>query len=174
MPAGTTYEVIASYTFASAATSFTFSSIPQTYTDLQVIWSAKETTTSGDGRMYMNGDSTFGNYIWSRGLMEATGAAPNEVYAYSTQNNASAHWVAQNSMNSAYYQAGQIDIFNYTSTNMFKNSFAKIGSGYANQTAQFFMNTWENTSAVTSIEIFATGPTLTVGTTMTLYGIKAA
>jgi hypothetical protein len=171
MPAGPTYEIIESKIFSSAAIGYTFTSIPQTYTDLQIVWSAKETQTAGDARMQFNGDTTSGNYIWSRFLM-ADGVP--ETYNYTVGNSTDATWISQNSLNVNYYQAGVIDIFNYTNTNMFKNVFAKIGSGYANQTVQCFMNCWKSTAAITSLNIFDTNYNFDIGTTITLYGIKAA
>lgn len=62
----TTYNLIAKQTIgAGGASSVTFSSIPQTYTDLKVVYSVRCSDTSNNWNVllgYFNTDSTSGNY----------------------------------------------------------------------------------------------------------------
>ena len=58
----TTMQLIAKQTVgAGGATSVTFSNIPQTYTDLKVVCSTRESTDSYLG-VYFNGDTNSANY----------------------------------------------------------------------------------------------------------------
>ena len=59
MAAGITYTPIASTTLGSAAASYTFSSIPNTYTDLVLIASMADSNSGADQRMLVqvNGDT---------------------------------------------------------------------------------------------------------------------
>jgi hypothetical protein len=61
MPAGNTYEAIATQTLGSAAASVTFSSIPGTYTDLVLVVAGTLTTGTENIVMQFNGD-TGSNY----------------------------------------------------------------------------------------------------------------
>jgi hypothetical protein len=83
MPA--TYEPIATYTFPSAAQSYTFTSIPGTYDDLILIV-ANETASSGQTiEMSFNGD-TGNNYAYAN-LTAPNGYGINTVSNKSTSRN---------------------------------------------------------------------------------------
>jgi hypothetical protein len=68
--------------------------------------------------------------------------------------------------------ANTIHILNYSNTTTYKTGLGR--SGFA--TGIVLMNTgvWRSTSAVTSVKLLNTGNDFSSGTTVTLYGIKAA
>jgi hypothetical protein len=162
-----TYEPIATYTLGSAATSIDFTSIPATYTDLRVVFSGTAATSS---------------YPWMR-LNGDTGSNYSDTYMYGSGTGTVG---AKNTSISAWYMGAwtlsttipsffTMDIFSYT------NSKFKIGlsTGSTNYNGSGFTDliasVWSSTAAITSIKIFSDGGyNLNVGSSATLYGIKAA
>jgi len=88
MAAGSTYTPIATTTLGSAVASYSFTSIPSTYTDLVLILNPSGTTTNGqDVGLRFNSDSAT-NY--SRTALSGNGTnaisprQSNQTYAYLT------------------------------------------------------------------------------------------
>ena len=169
-----TYEAIQTTTLSSPSGSVTFSSIPQTYTDLRVVVVLKETTTYADARMRFNGDSGTATY-WGTWIYPFSGTTPS-TNVITTANGA---WVAQNSNSSGNNQWSmlEIDINNYSNSTNYKTTLSKCSNASLNNQVPAFYNfTWGNTAAITQLEITipAANQTYVVGSTFTLYGIKAA
>jgi len=72
-----TYEPIATTTLAAAAASYTFSSIPATYTDLVLISSCQVTNNNDAVRMQLNSD-TAANYSNTQLAGNGTTAVSNQ------------------------------------------------------------------------------------------------
>jgi hypothetical protein len=176
MAAGATYEPIATQTLASAAASITFSSIPATYTDLKISFTGKHSTTgSGDNLVIRFNGDTAANY--SRTLLQGDGSA-----ASSSRSTAQEYAVI------GYQIAGynpsfcNVDIFNYAGST-FKTVLSQGsevgtsgGSGQYGEVATL-VNLWRSTAAITSIQILSRNfgtASFDIGTTATIYGIKAA
>jgi hypothetical protein len=159
-----TYTPITSFTLASAASSITFNSIPQNYTDLVLVtnWQA-----SG-GSVYMqcqvNGD-TGSNY--GRVALAATTSPVGIVQG-------SNPWAYVTTY--AYLQNNEwgntiINFNNYSQTNTFK-TFITRGNSASIATEQV-INTWRNTSAINSIYLQTNANSFGAGSTFSLYGIEA-
>lgn len=162
MAAGATYTPIQSYTLGSNTT-VTFSSIPQTYTDLVLV---TETTGTTNGAMDIrfNGDSS-SNY--SRTGMYGDGSS-----ALSYRNNSLAYGLV--SAGTSGRAIGITEIMNYSNTNMYK-TFITRGSE-ASSAIGIAIYLWRSTSAITSIALTGDpiGSNIGSGSTLTLYGITAA
>jgi len=170
MPA--TYDPIATYTFSSSGTSYTFSSIPGTYTDLILIGSAKAGANPGYGtsiRFNSDTGNNYGyNYFYGTGSSATGGtrdAQSSLVFTYGT------------GMSSASPSLFETSIMNYASTNVKKNFLcraANFDSSYGG--GEYLSGTWNSTSAITSIEIVNLFGSMTfaAGSTFTLYGVAAA
>jgi hypothetical protein len=63
-------------------------------------------------------------------------------------------------------------IFNYSNTTTNKSVLGRASNPSANTTA--CVGLWRNTAAITSVSVYGVGANFTVGSTFTLYGIKAA
>jgi hypothetical protein len=164
MPA--TYEPIATYTFPnSSSSSYTFNSIPGTYTDLAIIGHVKSTSASSLSLRF-NGDG--GSNYWTY-VKYPTGSTVTNA-RYTSQTVGYINYLGT-PFNSGQFGAVNIDILNYASTSMWKHGLSRTGSYQFGP--EFAVMQWRSTSAITSLSIFA-GAAFDTGTTFTLYGIKAA
>lgn len=164
-----TYTPLATTTLGSAATSYTFTSIPSTYTDLIIITNLSSSTNTNPS-IRVNGDS--GTNYSSTYL---TGVSAGASTTRETNTTAGAMSWTGGTMNGAP-TVGFINFMNYANTAINKSFISRYsGTGTASLgEATVIMNLWRNTAAITSIEITAISTTFAAGSTFTLYGIKAA
>ena len=170
MAAGATYEPIATTTLASPAVSISLSSIPSTYTDLRAVWVGNNATSGGALTMTINGATT--NYsitnITGNGTAAASARRTVDAFLYLGYN--------QNlSTTSGLIAVGIVDIFSYAgSTN--KTILGSVAND-KNGTGEVvrMVGLYRSTSAITSISFSNdNAQNFSIGTTLTLYGIKAA
>ena len=164
MPA--TYEPIATTTLGSTATTVSFTSIPGTYTDLVLVTSIKAATTDTNQWMRFNSDSST-NY-------SSTNVYGTGTSALSFRQSSEDKF---NSVLSGYLVTSQncpgiYNIMNYSNTTTFKTMISRFSN--SGVVAQAEVSLYRSTSAITNIEIFTTPDSFAVGSTLTLYGIKAA
>ena len=169
----TTYQPIATTTLGSAAASYTFSSIPATYTDLIIIASIKaDSTTIATPALRLNGDTT-SNYsatwLYGNGSTATSSRASSQTYLYTGD------YVA--GVESTNFATFITQIFNYANTTTFKtvlsrNNQINSADGETGATVGLWRKTPEaiNTILYTSTN----GANYAAGSTFTLYGIKAA
>lgn len=164
MPAGNTFEAIATQTLGSAAASVTFSSISGTYTDLVLVAAAIGT---GDLQIFgrVNGDSG-SNY--SNTFLAGNGTSASSI----RQSNVT-------SFQGDYYLAVSTDgglttynFMNYSNTTTYKTILARSGLG--NKGTNAIVNLWRNTAAINSITLTTSANNFAIGSVFSLYGIKAA
>lgn len=164
MPATNTYDAIQSYTLTSNTTDVTFSSIPQTYTDLRIIIVPKITSGGLDMFVTINSD-TASNYSYT----QLYGTTSAQSYRASNQSTgiAGATFASNDSMTT-------IDFFNYSNTTTYKTHLVKHAA--AGNSISLYVNLWRSTAAITSLKFSSGNPagTFTSGSTFSLYGIKAA
>lgn len=161
-----TYEPIATTTLAGG-TSYTFSSIPSTYTDLILISNSKFGGTRTIYSMQFNGD-TATNYSY-------TNIAGNGTSAISERDPNSA--MIAIGLISDQWQTTTIQIQNYSNTTTYKTNLSRGNSlgTTATQDVNAYVGTWRSTAAINAIKVYPINLTaFTSGTTLTLYGIKAA
>ena len=163
MPAGNTYEAIATTTLGSAASSVTFSSISGSYTDLVLIATPIYSTTAAS-YLYLNND-TAGNYsaTWVYGTGSAAGSyrVSNTTFIMNYFNNGSSDTPNQ-----------IINLQNYSNTTTYKTVL--IRNNNAAQGTDAAVGLWRNTAAISTITIQTTTGNYSTGSTFSLYGIKAA
>jgi len=162
------FESIATTTLSSNQSTVTFSSIPQTYSHLQLRCSVLTSVTLGSAaKIQFNGD-TATNYSYHSlyGTGSGTGSIGNATqaqgWAYFTGNTTSA-------------SAHIIDILDYANTNKYKTIRVLEGfdvngpTGYVGLTS----GNWRSTSAITSIVLTADSGTMNTNSIFALYGVKA-
>jgi hypothetical protein len=162
-----TYKPIATTTLGSAAASYTFSSIPATYTDLVLISQAKSSSTITDNSIYFNGD-TATNY-------SITGLTGNGSAASSyRESNKTIITIDGNGyVGTSDFNLAIVHIMNYSNTTTFKTVLSRSNNGAAGVDA--VVGLWRSTAAITSLTLDLLGASnFTSGSTFTLYGIKSA
>ena len=165
MPLPSTMTPIATITLASASATITFSSIPQTYTDLMLasVWGP---TAGDDLYLQFNGD-TGSNYstTWMSGNGSAV-ASGRKTSDTGVQPRTSINQPA--TVTTIY----NVDIINYSNTTTYKTTLGKYR--YTAGLAEMDAGLWRNTAAITSLTFRCNASTFIAGSTFTLYGIKAA
>lgn len=156
-----TYESLASTTLGSAQSSVTFSGISGIYTDLILIAQAKFTANPSYSGIVFNNDSG-SNY--SSTFLRSTGSAA------SSGTNTNAGQISSGSYSTNF----TLDIFNiqnYSNSTVYKCVLYKTNQ---NNDVLLRTGTWRNTAAITSVKYQIDSGNLDVGSTFTLYGVKAA
>ena len=171
------YQSIATTTVGSGGTAnITFSSIPATYTHLQVRFIAKNVGTQAAGDydtpFAFNSDTTYTNYrshyLGGNGATTTAGttqAASN----YSNLGDA----VNSGTGTSNMFSAGIVDVLNYANTSMYKTGRSLTGSD-RNGSGNIYLlsSVWMNTAAINRIDITCTGGNFAQYSSFALYGIK--
>ena len=156
-----TYTKIASYTATTSTASYTFSNIPQGYTDLVLVTSGSG-SASANLECYINGD-TGNNYSFTYLFGNNSAGSGRE----SSVNRI----VVGSLISGASY--GIANFQNYSSNSVNKSVLVRVGRNV--ELVMGIINTWRNTSPITSLQIFGFGgATMSSGYTANLYGIKAA
>jgi hypothetical protein len=164
-----TYEPIATTTLGSTANNVNFASISQAYTDLVIVTNFQPNTLS-PFRLYVGNGSidTGNNYSNTQLKGDGTSASSNRA---SNQGYWNAGYVG-----SAARCMHTISIMNYTNTTTFKTALLAFSTAVADSEAVIRTAAlWRSTSAINTIEFRTNaGELFAVGSTFTLYGIKAA
>ena len=165
-----TYELIASNTLTTSAASVTFSSIPATYTDLVLRWSARCDTTTENVDIQLNAATTnysltyldgYGSSGTASGRL-TTGLVGIRVYGMTNSNNTA------NTFGSAEFY-----LPNYAnSTNKPNSTFAVTETNGTVALIQAVAGLRSNTDAVSSLKLATGSGNFVSGSSFFLYGIK--
>ena len=177
-----TYEPIATTTLGSAAASISFTSISQTYTDLVIVASVNGATAE---HLY----ARWGNSAYDSG----TNYSNTAIYARRNGTNTAEEFGSERTSNFSYarltpftfgvpsaastFGASITHIQNYANTTTYKTALVRSSTAgntaYAGTEATVVL--WRSTSAINQIQFtISNGANFQTGTTITLYGIKAA
>jgi hypothetical protein len=161
-----TYTPIASITLGATAASVTFSSIPQTYTDLILVancFSISSATSSSIGVQF-NGD-TATNY--SRTLLYGDGTTAASTRDASTSSSTILYYEGLASL-----APNILHIMNYSNTTTYKTFIAR--ANFAGSTVRLGVGLWRSTAAISSVVLVPTTSSFASGSTFNLYGILGA
>jgi len=172
-------DAIGSITVASSATSITFSSIPQTYTHLQIRGISKTNYGGGYDANFIqfNGDTSTSNYVWHR--LAGDGSSASAAYGATGTADSAIRFMdttTTGGTSSPIFGAAIVDILDYTSTTKTKTvrslgGYDQNGSGHIN----FGSGLWlTSNAAITSITItdMSNNGSFQQYSTFALYGIK--
>jgi hypothetical protein len=165
------YESIAKVSGTGSSTSLTFSSIPSTYTHLQVRGISRNTGGGSTYAIYLtfNGSST--GYSWH--YVKGNGTAASVSAGVSEVNINLQNADAGGTSTANVVGAQLIDILDYTNTNKYKTVRALTGTDTNGGGAiSLGSGNWENTNAITSLTITNGYDFFSTSTTFALYGIK--
>ena len=163
----TDYESIATVTVgAGGSSTVTFSSISGSYSHLQIRGMFLSNAAEENMRMRFNSDSGSNyarHYLGGNGASAFAAATANESYA-----------IVGLSPNSTQPGSCVIDVLDYSKTTKYKTSRSLYGDDKNGAGYMFLCSgLWQNTAAVTSIELSFTGSaTFSQYSKLALYGIK--
>lgn len=166
-----TYSLLASSTVGSSGSAtITFSSIPSTYTDLKLIYSARNTVSGTQEFIKITFNSNTSSYTLKS--LQGNGVAPSS-------NDWSFQWIGYavgSTATASTFSSGEVYIPNYTSSNQKSFSGDNLAeNNYSEYQSLFAANLWANTAAITSIDLTMQGGYNFVQyTTAYLYGIKSS
>jgi hypothetical protein len=156
MPAAMT--ALATITLGSAASSVTFGSIPATYRDLRLIANFGTTATGVVTIIYPNSDTGNASAVYMLGTGSATASGTTANIEFGNTG-------------SSAKSLTTMDVMDYSATDKHKTFLVRAGDAGSFTIA--YANRWASTAAITSLQIYAPGSTLTAGSTFALYGILA-
>jgi hypothetical protein len=168
MPASNTYEAIESITLTTGSSNVTFSSIPQTYTDLVAVVDAISDGTYANFNFRVNGDSG-SNY--SRTRLSGSGSSATSARASSQTSFFLADVSGISNTGRSFYI---VNFMNYANTTTYKTVLSRTNTvnGNAGDGVELHAQLWRSTSAINEISFLVSS--FASGSTFTLYGIKAA
>ncbi len=160
-----TYSLIASYTTTGSVSTYTFSSIPSTYTDIIVVANFQLSTETGF-RGRVNGD-TGSNY-------SLTNLGGSGTAASSGRESNATNWVLggfPTNASTAYDNNAIIHYMDYANTSTYKTVINRFNS--ASKETMANANLWRNTAAIDSITLYVASGNFVNGSIFKLYGIQA-
>lgn len=172
-----TYTLIESYTVgAGGASSVTLGSggtIPQTYTDLQLLVSVR-TTGSSDPTVRIRFNSNSSNYTYIQLYANGSAAYSGTQAGVTSGTTFMYGGYGDNSGNTANtFSNHEIYIPNYTSSNYKSCSIDSVNEDNSSSALQFLVaGLWSDTSAITSIVLSQGTDNYAQYSTFYLYGIK--
>lgn len=168
-----TYEPISTVTTTGTPASIDFTSIPQTYTDLVLVFVNTGSAGVVGVRTRFNNDSSA---IYDKMYV----FAQNSSISRGQQTNATSYNAIASGLHE--YAESWINICNYSNTNTFTTLLSRLtgtgdaGSSWTTRDTRSWYDTgrWRSTAAVTSINLSPDSGNFAVGTIVTLFGIKKA
>ena len=163
-----TYQLISSVTVGSGgASSIDFTSIPQTYTDLKLVMSARDGDANWSDWVYIKFNNNTSSYSYR--LLQGTGTG---VASYNGTSQYGGDIVAANATASTF---GNYEIYipNYAgSTNKSWSVDAVTEYNASTAIADLVAGLWSNTAAINQITLTARNANFVQYSTAYLYGIK--
>lgn len=166
-----TYEPIETKTLGTATNNVTFSSIPQTYTDLVLVVNGRKDTAVSTDAFFcrLNGDGT-SSYSWTEvngdGSSATTSKITNDSYCRLAV-------IPGNSAGSTTFGVSIVNFQNYSNTTTYKSILSR--GSVADGQVMASVSSWQKTEAITSFTLYTAGlGNWAVGSIFTLYGIANA
>ena len=167
------YDSIATTTLTTSTADITFSSIPSTYTHLQIRFLAKSSNsaTATDNLAFRFNSDTGGNYtrhyLDGSGTSATAGANTGVTQVYATCAQTSPTYPSA-------FGVGVLDILDYTNTNKYTTTRALAGIEYngSGSNIHYTSDLWLNTAAITTINIRPLSGNFAQYSSFALYGIK--
>jgi hypothetical protein len=168
-----TYEPIATTTFSSAVSSYTFSSIPQTYKSLRVVSRSAFSVANYSLQVRFNSVTGFTcqvQHIYASGTTYKAGPVDNST----------SFFILDSGMSSASASnptLAIIDFPNYRKTTGYGglsvNTSDLRADPVGNQAEDHAVGGTDYQTAISSLQLIAGGANFAVGDTLTLYGLGA-
>lgn len=162
-----TYIALSTITLATAASSVTFGSIPQTYRDLVVVFKGGSVTSIKNLWQFINGDTSVAAYGFVHMSGDGSSTFSTAVSGINQAPTLTQYGWLENNLNATI----TCNILDYSATDKHKTYLSRASNSGNGVTA--LAGRWANTSAITSLTYQTNLPAsdLLAGTTISLYGI---
>lgn len=148
--------------------SIQFTSIPQSYTDLLVKYSFRNTTSNGTVYVYYNDNTTAANYTYKQAYGNGTSGT------YDSQSEAFFGVINRSTYTTNTFSNGDIYIASYTNSlfNKLASAEAVSENNSTEAIASIWGRFWNQTSSITSIKFVPYIGTFDQYSSVSLYGIR--
>lgn len=174
-PTGALVPIATTTISGSAAPNITFNNIPQTFKDLRLVYHVRSArndqfdfprfTINDDGSAIYSFNRVWGDGGGGTGNAERNNGNTSMNFDYCPAATATANTFA----------TATVDLFSYRRTDKFKSALGRVSSEINGSGGTFmYAQTYASLNPITKIVFFAALGNLAIGTTATLYGIKAA
>jgi len=167
-----TYKLIETVTVGvGGAANIEFTSIPQTYTDLHLVTSIRESRTDAASANGVSWNLRFNSLTTnqSQRSLYYAGAIPS---ALSGLDAGFFMWSTTGLDTSNVFASGQVYIPNYAGSSYKSFSSEQIGENNGSSGGRLHAGLWSSTAAITSIQMFPSTGTFVEYSSASLYGIK--
>jgi hypothetical protein len=177
LAAGPSFDSIATTTVSTATATVTFSSIPATYTHLQIRFLSQSNRTSSDSGDYLsirfNSDSGSNYYYGHQVNMNNNTAS---AFANGSGTSILIERIQNYETDANSFTAGVTDILDYANTNKYKTMRSLLGysTNSVYRQLNFASALWMSNTAISSIAISMANAQHTQYSSFALYGIKGA
>ena len=167
-PATNSYFSIATATGTGSSSTISFTSIPNSYTHLQIRFTGKGTGSAEVSSKIRFNSDTGSNYSW------------HQLYGYNFSPGASngvsvggiLGFYTTGTNDSNVVGVGVVDILDYTNVNKYTTTRLLSGMNGTNGYIGLHSGLWQNTAAITSIDIAIDSGNWATTTQIALYGVK--
>lgn len=157
---------------SGGSTEIEFASIPATYTDLKIVFSGRASTSANFAQFGLRFNDSTTNYS-ERSLIGNDGSASSS--SATTNNQLQFNWVVAATSTSNTFANAEIYIPNYASSNAKSVSFDGVTENNATTgyVTSIVAKLWNDTTAISSIQIFPLVDSFVQYSSATLYGTTA-
>jgi hypothetical protein len=161
------YNLIATTTVGSGgASTIVFSSIPQTFTDLKVVFSGRRSNAAGSFYVSFNGVTTNLSSRRLEGSGSGAASATDGSFIFAYGINASSY-------TASVFGNAEIYVPNYTGSTYKSVSIDSVTENNATEAySTLVAGLWSNTAAITSLTISLSSGSIDQYSSASLYGIK--
>ena len=174
----TAYESIATVSVGSGGSaSASFTSVPATYSHLQVRVFGRGTGTGNREYIAIRFNNDTASNYWWHGLNGSGSAADaQESGATDTFVKAGFSTIPVSDAGANIFGSAVVDIFDYANTNKYKTTRAFAGQDQNNTSGRLNLvsGVWNNTTAVNRVDVFLGSGNWSQYSSIALYGIKGA
>jgi hypothetical protein len=169
------YESIATTTLTTATSSITFSSIPSTYTHLQIRFSARSSVRE---RIDLTFNSDTGSTQYSAHRLYGFFDGSVMSTASEARIDRAAIWLMSGSgvpTSTSVFAGGVLDVLDYCNTNKYKTTRTLAGyddNGTLGQFITLDSGFWKSTSAITSLTMTMASGSFQQYSSFALYGVN--
>jgi hypothetical protein len=166
-----TYTLIASLTSDGSSGVTTFTSIPQTFTDLLIKISARASSDTGSAPILMSINGSYSNLTFKR--IQGPGSGTVISQSGSGSGGAGGIFTTDSGATANTFGSGEVYIPNYTSANY--KSYSIDSTNENNNSNSYFSvvsGLWSDNSAITSLTFTQEAGSTANNSTFYLYGIK--